>query len=125
MGYCFSRTVAASQQEAIDPVTAALANKGFGILTTIDVAATIKAKLGLDFRPYMILGACNSHFSWRALQAEDKIVTMPPCNVIVSKVSPGATEIAAVDAVTSIPNPKLADLAEAVRCSLREIVEAA
>lgn len=128
MDYYFSRTIAASEQEAIDRVTAALAEKGFGVLTTIDVAATMKAKLGVDFRPYMILGACNPHFAWRALHVEDKIGTMLPCNVIVSEVSPGVTEIAAVDpaaSMASIPNPKLADLAEAVRSSLREIVGAA
>lgn len=128
MGYYFSRTIAASQQEAIDRVTAALAGKGFGVLTTIDVAATMNAKLGVEFRPYVILGACNPHVAWRALQAEDKIGTMLPCNVIVSEVSPGVVEIAAVDPVASmasIANPKLASLAEAVRTSLREVVESA
>jgi uncharacterized protein (DUF302 family) len=128
MSYYFSRAIDASQPEAIDRVTAALASKGFGVLTTIDVAATMKAKLGVDFRPYVILGACNPHFAWRALQAENKIGTMLPCNVIVSEVSPGVVEIAAVDPVASmasVPNPKLADLAETARTSLREIVESA
>lgn len=128
MSCYFSRKFAASQREAIDRVTAALAGNGFGVLTTIDVAATMKAKLGVDFRPYVILGACNPHFAWQALQAEDKIGTMLPCNVIVSEVSPGVTEIAAVDPVASmasIPNPKLAGLADTVRTALREVVESA
>lgn len=128
MSYYFSRTINTSQREAIDRVTAALAGKGFGVLTTIDVAATMKNKLGVDFKPYTILGACNPHFAWRALQEEDKIGTMLPCNVIVSETGPGVVEIAAVDPVASmasINNPQLAELAETVRTSLREAVEAA
>ena len=128
MSYYFSRTLDAPHREAIDRVTAALAAKGFGVLTTIDVAATMKSKLGVDFRPYTILGACNPHFAWRALQEEDKIGTMLPCNVIVSEVSPGVSEIAAVDPVASmasIPNPRLAELANTVREALRGIVAAA
>ena len=128
MSYYFSRTLDVPHREAIDRVTAALAAKGFGVLTTIDVAATMKSKLGVDFRPYTILGACNPHFAWRALQEEDKIGTMLPCNVIVSEVSPGVSEIAAVDPVASmasIPNPRLAELANTVREALRGIVAAA
>lgn len=126
MSYYFSRTIDASQDEAISRVTAALASRGFGVLTTIDVTATMKNKLGVDMRPYTILGACNPHFAWRALQEEDKIGTMLPCNVIVSEVSPGKVEIAAVDPVASmasIPNEKLGDLADSVRSTLREVVE--
>ncbi len=128
MSYYFSRTLDVPHREAIDRVTAALAAKGFGVLTTIDVAATMKSKLGVEFRPYTILGACNPHFAWRALQEEDKIGTMLPCNVIVSEVSPGVSEIAAVDPVASmasIPNPGLAELANTVREALRGIVAAA
>lgn len=128
MSYYFSRTLDVPHREAIDRVTAALAAKGFGVLTTIDIAATMKSKLGVDFRPYTILGACNPHFAWRALQEEDKIGTMLPCNVIVSEVSPGVSEIAAVDPVASmasIPNPRLAELANTVREALRGIVAAA
>ena len=128
MSYYFSRTINTDLADAEKRITQALASRGFGILTTIDVAATMKAKLGVTFHPYKILGACNPHFAWRALQAEDKIGTMLPCNVIVSEVSPGTVEIAAVDPVASmsaIPNPSLAELATAVRSALREAVEEA
>lgn len=128
MSYYFSRTIDASHRQAIDRITSALAGKGFGILTSIDVSAVMKGKLGVDFQPYTILGACNPHFAWRALQAEDKIGTMLPCNVVVREVSPVRTEIAAVDPVASmsaIDNPELGELAGAVRDALREAVETA
>lgn len=89
MSYYFSKIVAMPFTAAIDHVTDKLASKGFGVLTSIDVQQTMKAKLGAEFRPYVILGACNPHFAWRALQAEDKIGTMLPCNVIVTEVGPG------------------------------------
>jgi uncharacterized protein (DUF302 family) len=128
MNYYFSRTISTTQGEAIDRVTNALARHGFGVLTTIDVAATMKAKLGAEMRPYTILGACNPHFAWRALQEEDKVGTMLPCNVIVSQTTPGRVEIAAVDPVASmasIDNPKLAELAGVVRASLQEVIATA
>jgi uncharacterized protein (DUF302 family) len=106
-------------------VTKALAAKGFGVLTTIDVRTTMKNKLGVDFRPYTILGACNPHFAWRALQAEDKIGTMLPCNVIVTETRPGAVEVAAVDpmaSMVSIENPALAGVAGDVRRLLQEMI---
>ncbi|TIV28245.1 MAG: DUF302 domain-containing protein, partial [Mesorhizobium sp.] len=103
-----------------------LAGKGFGILTRIDVQHTMKVKLGVDFKPYMILGACNPHFAWRALQAEDKIGAMLPCNVIVTETAPGKTEVAAVDpmvAMGAIDNPQLAATAKDVRLLLREMID--
>jgi uncharacterized protein (DUF302 family) len=110
---------------AIDHVTNKLASKGFGVLTSIDVQQTMKAKLGAEFRPYVILGACNPHFAWRALQAEDKIGTMLPCNVTVAEVEPGKVEVAAVNPVASmgaIGNPELARVANDVRRLLEEMV---
>lgn len=126
MSYYFSRTIDMPFAAAIGHVTKALANKGFGVLTSIDVRKTMKAKLGADFKPYVILGACNPHFAWRALQAEDKIGTMLPCNVIVTEIASGKVEVAAVDPVASmseIQNPDLADIAKAVRRLLREMVD--
>ena len=125
MSYYFSKIVAMPFTAAIDHVTDKLASKGFGVLTSIDVQRTMKAKLGADFRPYVILGACNPHFAWRALQAEDKIGTMLPCNVIVTEVGPGRVEVAAVDPVASmgaIGNRELAQVANDVRRLLEEMV---
>ena len=125
MQYYFSKFVDMTFDEAVTHVTKALAAKGFGVLTTIDVRTTMKNKLGVDFKPYTILGACNPHFAWRALQAEDKIGTMLPCNVIVSETMPGKVEVAAVDPIASmasIENPALAGVASEVRRLLQEVI---
>ena len=125
MAYYFSKTLNMTFDDAVALVTKALAAKGFGVLTTIDVRATMKNKLGVEFKPYTILGACNPHFAWRALQAEDKIGAMLPCNVIVSETKPGEIEIAAVDPIASmasIENPALAHVATEVRDLFREMV---
>lgn len=126
MGYYFSKTIDMSFGDAIAHVTSALAAKGFGVLTTIDVSATMKAKLGVDFPPYTILGACNPHLAWRALQAENKIGTMLPCNVVVREAGPGKVEIAAVDPVASmsaVENPGLGEVASGVRTLLADLVK--
>ena len=125
MDYYFSKTLDMPVDQAVQHVTEALAAKGFGVLTTIDVAATMKKKLDLDFRPYMILGACNPQFAHKALTNEDKIGTMLPCNVIVQQVGEGRSEVAAVDPVASmqaIENPELATIAGEVRELLKGIV---
>lgn len=103
-----------------------LKRHGFGVLAEIDVQATLKKKLDVDFRPYRILGACNPQMAYRALQAEDKIGTMLPCNVILQQHEGGTVEISAVDPVASmqsIDNPTLADTAQKVRDMLREVIE--
>ena len=125
MGYYFSKSLDMNFEDAVAHVRKGLAAKGFGVLTTIDVRATMKAKLGEDLPPYTILGACNPHFAWRALQAENKIGTMLPCNVVVREAKPGAVEVAAVDPVASmaaIDNPGLASVASEVRRLLQEMV---
>jgi uncharacterized protein (DUF302 family) len=125
MSYYFSKTLQMSFEQAVPHVTAALAAKGFGVLTTIDVKATMKKKLDRDFRPYVILGACNPGFAYQALQSEDKIGTMLPCNVIVQETGPGLVEVAAVDPVASmsaVDNPGLAPIAAEVRRLLDEMV---
>jgi len=112
---------------AIAATTEALKDHGFGVLTDIDVQATLKKKLDVAFRPYRILGACNPKMAYRALQAEDKIGTMLPCNVVVQQREDGTVEISAVDPVASmqaIANPALAETAEEVRDMLRKAVEA-
>jgi len=126
MTYYFAKVLRLPFAEAIERVTAALAAKGFGVLTTIDVQATMKKKLDVEMRPYTILGACNPGFAYRALEAEDKIGTMLPCNVIVQERTPGEVEVAAVDPVASmraVENPALAETAGAVRETLRQVVE--
>jgi uncharacterized protein (DUF302 family) len=126
MSYHFSKTLDLPFDQAITRVTDALKAEGFGVLTDIDVAATMKAKLGEDFRPYRILGACNPQLAHRALELEDKIGTMLPCNVIVQATADGGVEVAAVDPAASmqaVDNPKLARIAETVRDKLKHVID--
>ena len=126
MSYYFSKILHVSFDEAIARVTEELKKEGFGILTDIDVQATLKKKLNVDFRKYRILGACNPPFAYQALQAEDKIGTMLPCNVVVQELPEGNVEIAAVDPVASmmaIENPELGEIATQVQAKLRKVVE--
>ena len=125
MAYYFSKTLDAPFDEAVEKTTAALKQHGFGVLTRIDVKNTLKEKIGAEFRPYVILGACNPHMAHQALQAEDKIGTMLPCNVIVQAVD-GKSEVAAVDPVASmqaIENAALAAIATKVRDELKAAVQ--
>ncbi len=126
MSYYFSKALKVSFDEAIARVTEALKKDGFGILTEIDVKATLKKKLNVDFRNYRILGACNPPFAYKALQAEDKIGLMLPCNVIVQELPGGKVEVAAIDPVASmaaIDNPKLRDVGEQVRAKLKAVID--
>lgn len=125
MSYYFAKTLQMPFDQAIQHVTDALASKGFGVLTTIDVSATMKKKLDVDFRPYTILGACNPQFAHQALQVENKIGTMLPCNVIVQEIGKDQVEVSAVDPVASmmaIKNPKLESIAGDVRGMLKQMV---
>ncbi|EKS42120.1 DUF302 domain-containing protein [Afipia broomeae] len=125
MKYHFSKTVDLPMEAAVSATTEALKKHGFGVLTEIDVQATLKKKLDVDFRPYRILGACNPNMAYQALQAEDKIGTMLPCNVVLQEHHSGRTEISAVDPVASmqaIENPKLAGIAASVRAALQEVI---
>ncbi|HEX2464325.1 MAG TPA: DUF302 domain-containing protein [Thermoanaerobaculia bacterium] len=112
--------------DAIATVTKALSDQGFGVLTEIDVRATLAKKLGVDFRPYKILGACNPAFAHRALQLEDKVGTMLPCNVVVQQKN-GTVEVSAVDPTASmqaITNPELEEIAREVRERLEKVIAA-
>lgn len=125
MQYYFSKTLDTSFEEAIDKVTASLKEDGFGILTEIDVSATMKEKLDKDLAPYRILGACNPHFAYQAIQAENKIGTMLPCNVIVQQLN-GKVEVSAVNPIASmqaIENPDLGGVATQVRDMLKQVIE--
>lgn len=126
MSYYFSKIVDDSFDDAIERVTAHLAEAGFGVLTTIDVSATLKKKIDVDFQRYTILGACNPGFAYKALQAEDKIGTMLPCNVIVQETSDGKVEVAAVDPMASmmaIENEALGGIAAQVQGMLKNVIE--
>ena len=126
MTYYFSKTITMPFADALQHVTDALAANGFGVLTIIDVRATMKKKLDLDFRPYTILGACNPEFAHKALEAEDKIGTMLPCNVIVQDDGKGHVEVSAVDPVASmmaVNNPMLGAIAGNVRNLLKQTIE--
>ncbi|NNE40813.1 MAG: DUF302 domain-containing protein [Marinicaulis sp.] len=126
MTYYFSKTLAESDLDAAEMrIRSALKEAGFGVLTEIDVTTTLKEKIGADFRPYKILGACNPDLAHKALQAEDKIGTMLPCNVVLQKVDDGV-EVAAVNPVASmqaIENSALASIAETVRDQLRTVID--
>jgi uncharacterized protein (DUF302 family) len=125
MSYYFSKAVDGTFDDVIERVTAALAQAGFGVLTTIDVSATLKKKIDADLQRYTILGACNPGFAYKALQAEDKIGVMLPCNVIVQELSDGSIEVAAVDPVASmmaIENPALADIAAEIQSMLKNVI---
>ena len=127
MTYYFNKTINDTFDNGIARTTAALKNEGFGILTEIDIAATLKTKLGAEFRPYRILGACNPPLAHQALIAEDKIGTMLPCNVIVQELGPGRVEIAAINplvAMDSVGNPALSKIAETVAGKLQRAIAA-
>jgi uncharacterized protein (DUF302 family) len=126
MSYYFSKTLDMPFDEAIAHVIEELKKEGFGVLTEIDVRATLQKKLGADFRNYHILGACNPPFAYEALKAEDKIGTMLPCNIIVQETSEGAVEVAAVDPIASmqaVDNPSLGGVAIQVQAKLKNVVD--
>ncbi len=126
MSYYFSKTLQISFDEAVAKAVEELKKEGFGILTEIDVKETLKKKLNVDFRKYKILGACNPPFAYQALQSEDKIGLMLPCNVIVQETADGKTEVSAIDPIASmqaIDNPKLAEVAIQVQGKLKKVID--
>jgi uncharacterized protein (DUF302 family) len=126
MSYYFSKVVDLSFDEALHKVTEELKKEGFGVLTEIDVKATLKKKLDVDFREYRILGTCNPPFAYDALQNERMIGIMLPCNVVVQEGECGKTEIAAVDPIASmqaIENPRLEGTAGEVQAKLRAVID--
>ncbi len=125
MNYTFDRKIAGTFNDVVERTIAALKKEGFGVLTDIDVSATMKAKLGVDFRPYRILGACNPPLAHQALQAEDKIGAMLPCNVIVQEKT-GGIEVSAVDPLAGmerIGNPELSGIASEVAGKLKKVMD--
>jgi uncharacterized protein (DUF302 family) len=126
MRYGLSKTVALTYEQAVEKVTAELKKEGFGVLTTIDVKETLKAKLNVDFPRYVILGACNPPFAHKALQAEEQIGLLLPCNVIVYEKN-GTTVVAAFDPMVMtavIDNPGMHPVAKEVRDRLDRVIAA-
>lgn len=125
MSYYIATTLNVPFGEAIERAEEALKSQGFGIISRIDIKETLKAKIGVDFRPYTILGACNPQLAYEALLLEDKVGTMLPCNVVVQALGPDEAEIVAIDPVASmqaIDNPELAKAAGEVRDRLEQAV---
>ncbi len=126
MKYYFNKTIKGTFEEVIAKVTQELKEEGFGILTEIDVTATLKKKLDVNFKKYRILGACNPPYAHKALQAEDKIGTMLPCNVIVQEIEAGVIEVAAVNPMASmqaVKNKELNDVANEITAMLENVIE--
>ncbi|MBS0278108.1 MAG: DUF302 domain-containing protein [Proteobacteria bacterium] len=126
MTYYFSKTLTLNFDDAVQHTVEALKKEGFGIITEIDVKETLKKKINVDFRNYRILGACNPALAHEALQIEDKVGTMLPCNVVVQDKGNGKVEVAAIDPVASmqaIDNPLLKQAAETVRAKLKKVIE--
>ncbi|WP_339841904.1 DUF302 domain-containing protein [uncultured Maribacter sp.] len=126
MKYYFNKTVNGTFEEVIEKVTEALKKEGFGILTEIDIQKTLKKKLDVDFKKYKILGACNPPFAYKALEAEDKIGTMLPCNVIVQEIESGIIEVAAVNPMASmqaVNNEALNKIASEITAMLEDVIK--
>jgi uncharacterized protein (DUF302 family) len=125
VSYYFARTLETDLPAAVARVRSALAEEGFGVVSEIDIAQTLRAKLGVAFRPYVILGACNPALAHEALKLEDKVGAMLPCNVVVQEIASGRSEVAAIDPVASmqaIDNPELKAKAEQVAAKLRAVI---
>lgn len=125
MKYYINKTIAANFDQAIELVTEALKTEGFGVLSEIDIQQKLKEKLDVDFRKYKILGACNPPNAHKALQQEDKIGTMLPCNVIVQEIGENQVEVAAVDPVASmmsVENNELAIIAGEIKLKLERVI---
>ena len=125
MEYYFSKMVSLSFDEAIIRVTDLLKSEGFGVISEIRMHEKLKEKLGVDFKKYTILGACNPSYAYKALQVEDKIGTMLPCNVIVQELSENRIEVAAVNPIASmmaIQNPDLIGIAKEVTDKLQVVI---
>jgi uncharacterized protein (DUF302 family) len=125
MEYYFSTNLKASFEEAVGKTTEALKSEGFGVITEIDMQSKLKEKLGVDFKKYKILGACNPAMAYKALQAEEKIGTMLPCNILIIDKGNGTTEVAAVNPIASmmaIKNPSLEPIARQVTEKLKKVI---
>ena len=127
MNYYFNKTLTADFEAVKKRVVEELGKEGFGVLSEIDMQNAFKEKLNVDFRKYLILGACNPHFAHKAVKAEDKIGTMLPCNVIMQEVEDGVIEVAAINATASmqaVKNSDVADIARQISEKLQKVITA-
>jgi len=125
MNYYFSKTISMDFEQAVQLVTEELKKEGFGVLTEIDIKEKLKEKINVDFRRYKILGACNPPNAYKALQQEDKVGLMLPCNVIVQELDNNVIEVAAINPVASmmaIKNGNLAEIAEEIKVKLERVI---
>ena len=125
MSYTFSKTLELSFEDAVARTREALAAEGFGVITEVDVQRVLKTKIGADFRPYLILGACDPGLAYEALKLEPNVGAMLPCNVVVQDVGSGRTEVSAIDPVASmqaIDNPELKEKAGMVAEKLQAAI---
>lgn len=125
--YCLTRTVPGTFNEVIAATRAALAGEGFGVLTEIDVQATLEKKLNVATRPYLILGACNPGLAHRALQMDPGIGTLLPCNVVIAQSENGAIEVAAIDPKAMfavVDNEAMTPIVDEVRAKLHSVLAA-
>ena len=126
MNYYMAAVLPISFDEALERTEEALKQEGFGIISRIDIQEALKTKIGVDYRPYTILGACNPKLAYEALQIDDKVGTMLPCNVVVQELGPQRIEVAAIDPVASmqaIENAELTKAASEVRTRLGRVIE--
>jgi uncharacterized protein (DUF302 family) len=126
MKYYIEKTTNYSFDEAVEKVTEELKKEGFGVLSEINIHEKLKEKLDVDFRKYRILGACNPPKAYEALQIENKIGTMLPCNVIIQELDDGKTEVAAVDPAVSmmaVESPELENIAKEIRTKLQKVID--
>ncbi len=127
MSYYYAKTISGDFDSVVEKVSTELQKEGFGVLANIDIQAALKNKLGVDFRKYRILGACNPPFAIKALEAEDKIGTMLPCNVVVQEIADGQVEVVAVNPVESmkaVQNDKLIEIAGQIGEKLQKVIRA-
>ena len=126
MSYYYAKIVSGDFETVVEKVHAELQKEGFGVLADIDIQAALKKKLGVDFRKYRILGACNPPFALKALEAEDKIGTMLPCNVVIQETNDGQIEVAAVNPVQSmigVGNEALLNIARQIGEKLQRVIQ--
>jgi len=126
VSYHFSTTLLSTFDKAVADTREALKAEGFGVITEINVTQTLKDKIGVDFRPYQILGACNPGMAWEALKLEDKIGAMLPCNVVIQEREAGEIEVSAINpaaSMQSVDNPALLAHAAVVGEHLARVIE--